>query len=141
MDRLKLVALDTDDLSVISAHCQDAVLRADDIKYYPAEKRLVIALRRFVWDSARPMARERRLAVLDLERATAVRTLGIDRRKGDQALALLAILFKPGDAPSGEIEFVFSGHCGLRVAVECVEARLADMDASWEAQSRPSHES
>jgi hypothetical protein len=87
------------------------------------------------------MARERRLAVLDLERATAVRTLGIDRRKGDQALALLAILFKPGDAPSGEIEFVFSGHCGLRVAVECVEARLADMDASWEAQSRPSHES
>lgn len=140
MDRLKLVALDNDDLSVISAHCQDAVLRSDDIRYFPAEKRLVIALKRFVWDSARPMARERRLAVLNLNRANAVKTLGIDRKQGGKALALLAVLFKPGKAPSGEIELVFSGHCGMRVEVECIEAKLCDMDAAWEAQSRPAHE-
>jgi hypothetical protein len=85
------------------------------------------------------MGRERRRAVLHFDRAGAVKTHGVDRKNKGQVLSLLAILFKPGDEPSGEIEFVFSGQAGMRVGVECVEAQLADMAASWEAQSRPDH--
>jgi hypothetical protein len=37
MPDLKLIALDAEDLSVISAHLQDAVLKVGDIAYLPSE--------------------------------------------------------------------------------------------------------
>ena len=43
---LKLIALDADDLSVISAHLQDAVLKRGDIAWLPGEQRFALALRR-----------------------------------------------------------------------------------------------
>ena len=46
MDQLKFIALDTDDLSVVSAHLQDAVLKVSDVLWRPQEKRLVLALHR-----------------------------------------------------------------------------------------------
>ena len=42
MDLLKLTALDNDDLSVISAHLQDAVLLIGDIRYLPDQQRFVL---------------------------------------------------------------------------------------------------
>ena len=44
--RRRLVALDDDDLAVISAHVQDAAVVAGDILWRQAEQRLVIAMRR-----------------------------------------------------------------------------------------------
>ena len=51
MDPLKLTALDEDDLPVLSAHLQDAVLRIGDIRYLAAEKRFVLVANRFDWDA------------------------------------------------------------------------------------------
>ena len=62
---LKLIALDADDLSVISAHLQDAVLKRGDIVWLPAEKRFALALRRFDWEGA-TQGQKRRLALLAL---------------------------------------------------------------------------
>ena len=45
-DRLKLIALDADDLAVISAHVQDARVQPADIIWRQAEKRLVIGMNR-----------------------------------------------------------------------------------------------
>ena len=52
MDRLKLIALDREDIEVVSAHLQDAVVKAADIHWRPAERRLVVALNRFDWEAA-----------------------------------------------------------------------------------------
>ena len=41
-----------EDIEVVSAHLQDAVVKAADIRWRPAEKRLVIALNRFDWEAA-----------------------------------------------------------------------------------------
>jgi hypothetical protein len=49
---LKLTALDADDLAVISAQMQDAVIRAGDIKYLRRANKLVIIANRFAWDEA-----------------------------------------------------------------------------------------
>ncbi|MCG6857544.1 MAG: DUF2948 family protein [Salaquimonas sp.] len=142
MKRLRLVALDTEDLSVISAHCQDAVLKPGDIRYFPAEHKLIVSMNRFAWelvDQAR-QPYERRRAALHFARVNKVSTLGIDRTASDQVLSLLAITFTEGEAPSGVIEFVFAGDAGIRLEVECIEAQLTDMPASWEAGSKPKHE-
>ena len=52
MDQLKFVVLDEEDLEVVSTHLQDAVVKVSDVLWRPEEKRLVVALNRFDWESA-----------------------------------------------------------------------------------------
>ena len=52
IDELKLVALDRDDIAVVSAHVQDALVRVADIFWQPREHRFVMGLNRFDWMSA-----------------------------------------------------------------------------------------
>lgn len=47
--QLKLIALDEDDLAVISAHVQDARVQISDIIWRQGEKRLVIGMSRLDW--------------------------------------------------------------------------------------------
>ncbi len=51
-ENLRLIALDAEDLAVLAAHLQDAILRVGDMIYLPDEQRFVIALNRFDWLSA-----------------------------------------------------------------------------------------
>ena len=51
-DDLKLVALDKDDIEVVSAHLQDAMVKVADIFWQPREHRFMMALNRFDWMSA-----------------------------------------------------------------------------------------
>ena len=69
MDRLKLIALDREDIEVVSAHLQDAVVKAADIRWRPAEKRVVVALNRFDWEAAQ----RRRAGIPPPPRGAAVR--------------------------------------------------------------------
>ena len=57
MELLKLVALDQDDLEVVSTHLQDAVVSVGDVHWRPGEKRLVIGLARFDWEGRRSTIR------------------------------------------------------------------------------------
>ncbi|APH73359.1 DUF2948 family protein [Aquibium oceanicum] len=142
MPPLKLLALDDEDLRIVSAHVQDAVLRVADIDYRPAEKRIVLAMNRFVWEAPRRLFRkhdERRRSVLHFDRVMATKTSGIDRNKPDEVLSLLAIEFTAGEAPAGFVDILFSGDATIRLEVECIEARLADLGGAWEATSRPAH--
>ena len=52
MDPLKLIALDKDDLAVISTHLQDAIVNVGDIVWLRAEKRLVLGVNPFDWEAA-----------------------------------------------------------------------------------------
>ena len=44
MDLLKFIALDGEDLEVVSTHLQDAVVRSSEVLWRPEEHRLVVAL-------------------------------------------------------------------------------------------------
>jgi hypothetical protein len=143
MNLLKLIALDSDDLAIISAHVQDAVTKVGDIGFKPAEKRFVLPMNRFVWEAetarfTKPH-NERRNSVLDFSRVLSVKASGIDRNKKQDVLSLLAIQFEEGDKPAGHVDLLFSGGSAIRLEVECVEARLADLGGAWEAASRPDH--
>lgn len=140
MELLKLAALDAEDLTVISAHLQDAILRPEDLTYLMAEKRFALVLRRFDW-SAGPKARpRRRLTGLHFERVLGVRTRGLRQGPDAMPLSLLAMTFAPGDAPSGHVEILFSGNGTIRLEVECIEVRMRDLGPVWEAGGRPGHD-
>src|SRR5688572_29869361 len=131
-DRLKLVALDDEDLAVVSAHVQDAVLKVRDLVYLPKEQRFVLAMNRFTWEKedGRRRDHERRRAALTFDRVRAVQTSRISRSQPDTVLELLAVSFEPTDAPAGSVDLVFAGGGAVRLEVECIEARLADYGAA-----------
>ncbi|MER9239088.1 DUF2948 family protein [Mesorhizobium sp. M0633] len=142
MNGLKLVALDDQDLSIISAHVQDAVMKVSDLEYLPSVKRFVLTMNRFVWEAKSGFLRqhnERRQAVLHFDRVLGAKTGGIARDKPDEVLSLLAISFLALDKPAGIVELIFSGGGAIMLDVECIEARLADVGGAWEATSRPVH--
>ena len=141
VELLKLVAFDSEDLEIVSAHLQDAVVVVSDIIWLPAEKRLVIALNRFDWVgalAANPLCRRRR-AALRFERVETFKARGVDASARAEVLNLLAIEFAEGTPPGGSVVLNFSGGGALRLEVECVEAELADLGPAWAAVRCPGH--
>jgi hypothetical protein len=143
MGTLKLIALDREDLEVISANLQDAVARIGDLAWLPAEKRFVLILNRFDWveGEARDRTHHRRRTALHFERVGMVKRQAIKLDNPDAVLNLLAIRFEETDTPGGAVELVFSGGATIRLDVECLEARLSDLGPAWSTRSVPAHES
>jgi hypothetical protein len=145
MQLLKLAALDNEDLEILSAHLQDAVMRVGDIAYVPARKRFAIVLNRFDWEGAEKTAGaakkgfERRRAALRFDRVLASKVQGIRQRKRDTVLNLLAVRFEETQAPEGYITLHFAGGSAIRLHVECIEAELKDLGPVWRARSKPEH--
>ncbi|WP_232631252.1 DUF2948 family protein [Methylobacterium sp. Leaf118] len=141
MELLKLAALDAEDLAVISAHLQDAVLRTGDLAWLPAEHRFVLVVRRYDWSVAPGEPPRRRLAGVHFDRVNGVKTRSITPgAASDETLSLLAVTFEETEAPSGVATLVFSGGGAIRLDLECVEVRLKDLGPIWEADGTPDHE-
>ena len=141
MDPLKFVVLDEEDLEVVSTHLQDAVVKVADVHWRPQEKRVVVAVNRFDWESAENSAAEyrRRRAALRFERVLSCKCRAISPAGQDTVLNLLAVEFAETDEPSGVVTLVFSGGAELRLEVECLEAELADLGPTWITAARPVH--
>ncbi|WP_416797940.1 DUF2948 family protein [Ciceribacter azotifigens] len=142
MTDLKLLALDNDDLAVISAHMQDAVFKVGDIAYLPRTRQFTLVANRFVWEQAERKRRsfERRRTILTFKRVEAVRSTGIDRTRTDDVRSLLAVRFRQeGEGPGGVLELVLAGGGTIALEVECIEGQLADTGAAWETTRIPGH--
>jgi hypothetical protein len=141
MGALKFIVLDEEDLEVVSTHVQDAVVKTSEVMWRPQEKRVVVALNRFDWESAQidKPAYCRRRAALRFERVLSCKCQHMNPAGQDAVLNLLAVEFSETDAPSGLVTLIFSGGAVLRLDVECLEAELADLGPSWSAAACPRH--
>jgi len=159
-DELKLVALDKDDIEVISAHLQDSLARIADILWRPSEHRFVIALNRFDWMSAAEIAKAGKISgkvsgtaagaaakpdyrrcrtALRFERVLTCKCRNLDQTAKDARLNLLAVEFAETDSPAGIVSLIFSGGGVIRLDVECLEAELADLGEISAAAICPDH--
>jgi Protein of unknown function (DUF2948) len=141
MSELKLIAFDAEDLSVLSANLQDAVLRIADVAYLPREKRFAAIANRFDWASADQGQGNyaRRRSAVRFERVLGAQLQGIDPAEKGTVLALLAISFEPTEAPEGHVLLHFADGAAIRLHVECIEAELKDLGPVWKAKSKPRH--
>jgi Protein of unknown function (DUF2948) len=129
--QLKLIALDADDLAVISAHVQDARVQTSDIIWRQGEKRLVVGINRLDWEQthAGKTAPRRLVSALRFDRVLSCKSRNIDLAAPETALELLGIEFHPAEAPGGSAVLLFSHGGALRLDVECLECELADLGA------------
>jgi Protein of unknown function (DUF2948) len=129
--QLKLIALDADDLAVISAHVQEARVQTADIIWRQGEKRLVVGMNRLDWEQtpAGVTTPSRLVSALRFDRVLSCKSRNIDLEAPETTLELLGIEFHPGEAPGGSAVLMFSQGGALRLDVECLECELADLGA------------
>ncbi|MBN8980145.1 MAG: DUF2948 family protein [Rhizobiales bacterium] len=139
MSHRKLIALDEDDLAVISAHVQDATVVTSDIIWRQSEKRLVVGMRRLDWDEAvtNETPTRRLVSALRFDRVLSCRSRDIDNSDPGTVQTLLGIEFHASESPGGNALLLFSDGGVLRLDVECLECELADLgpdDLTGEAE-------
>jgi len=127
--QLKLIALDADDLAVISAHVQDARVQTSDIVWRQGEKRLVVGMSRLDWEQtlAGETSPRRLIAALRFDRVLSCKSRNIDLQAPQAVLELVGIEFHPGEAPGGSAVLLFAQGGALRLDVECLECELTDL--------------
>ena len=134
---LKLRAEDADDLAILSAALQDAAVPVSDMRYFPEDRRFMLAASRFRWEADRGAnsgSGERIASALIFDHVTRVRRRGIEQADGERILALLTM-----EAGQGTIDIHFSGDATIRLEVESLACRLDDFGESWPTIFRPDH--
>lgn len=140
MSDLKLLAVDNEDLEVISAHTQDAVVRVGDMGFVAADKRFAFLMNRYAWEVADKGKGQRKRAAIHFDHVQNVKVSGIDLDAVDGVLELLSMSFEELDAPSGEVTLSFAGGGTLKLVVECLDAKFQDLGAAWGAKATPKHD-
>lgn len=134
---LKLRAEDPEDLGVLAAVLQDALLPVCDMEYLPDEKRFVLVANRFKWETAngKPSRTfERTLTGLCFDDVAAVRTRGFSRSERQRILNLLTI-----EAAPQAVTFAFSDGALLRLDVAAIRCHVEDIGEPWPTPWRPDH--
>jgi len=138
---LRLRAEDADDLAVISAVVQDALVSVKDLTYDRAERRFTLVANRFRWESqagspdgAPPF--ERTLCAVAFSEVDRVAYRGFRRSGDERILSLLAI--RPG-SKSGTIDLEFSGDAAVRLGVAAIRVRATDIGEPWPTAWQPDH--
>ncbi len=134
VEPLRLLAEDADDLHIISAALQDAVLRPVDIVWERQARRVTVALSRFCWECGGT----RVMSAMQFGDVISVKSRRLPRGP-EHALELLAMDFEPGEAPGGRVTLMFAGGGDLRIDVECLDAVLTDLSERWPARVAPTH--
>jgi hypothetical protein len=143
---LRLLAQDGDDLRILSALVQDAVLPVTEMTHDARRRRFALILNRFRWEdraeaerTGRPFERVRSLLVI--EDVLAVKSYGFDRTDKDLVLSLLALDFAAGEDGGGRLTLTLAGDGAVALDVEALDLRLDDVTRPYRAPSGkvPSH--
>ena len=138
---LQLRAEDADDLTVISACLQDALVSVADIAYMPQDQSFMFVANRFRWEADRRAARggggyERVLCAVAFAEVESVLYRGFGREERERILSLLAVRPEGGAA----VRLDFSGGATVRLQIGRILCHLKDVGLPWPTPWRPAHD-
>ena len=143
---LALRAETPDDLTVLSALVQDAVLPITEIRWDRRARRLSLLINRFRWEDRAAAERGRRgyervQSLLSVSDVTGVASQGIDRTDRETVLSILSLAGEPLSGGVGRIVVTLAGDGALAATVECLGVDLRDVTRPYLAPSRraPGH--
>jgi len=137
---LRLIAHDEEDLKILSAHLQDAVVKVSEIAFLPQSRRFAMVVNRYCWEGGEDAPNGFRMRTgVHFDGVLKVRAQGVRQDAREAVMELLAIAYAPGTDGAGAIELSFAGGGMIRLEVECIEAAMADLAGPWPATARPRH--
>ena len=134
MERLKLMALDAEDLAVISSAVQDALVPVRDCAFFKEERRFVLLLNRFRWEvEEEPYSRTH--SALVFNDVTSVLHHKVPVGEPDRVLELLAVA---QEGPN-TVVLRFAAHRAIRLEIARVACHLEDVGEPWPTPWKPAH--
>ncbi|MBK8158039.1 MAG: DUF2948 family protein [Rhodospirillaceae bacterium] len=156
---MRLIAKDAEDLAIVAACLQDALVPISEVQYLAGEQRFIMLLNRFRWER-QPAGRhgpvtgkastddasfhdaddyydtEQRIHCgLCIDKVTSVRSRGVDLKQRGKFLSLLTL-----QIDGQNLNLVFSGGGIIQLTVSELNVFLKDMGEGWPTQWRPDHE-
>jgi hypothetical protein len=142
---LKVIARDAEDLAVVAACLQDALIPLNEMRYLPQERRFIMVANRFRWERAAKGSQEtapegdasfdsdedfgaqqRTNAGICIDRVLAVRSRNI--------LSLLSL-----QLDGNKLSFLFAGGGVIQIEIEALAFYLSDLGKAWPTQWQPDH--
>ncbi|MEM7490540.1 MAG: DUF2948 family protein [Pseudomonadota bacterium] len=131
---LRLWATDAEDLQVVSALCQDAVLQAADMRWMSGDRTLALLVNRFRWEHG-TRTPERVRTLLTATDIRHVRGQGVVPGDPDTVLSLLAVEWVPGADADGTLRLTFAGDGVVEAKGDCLDLTLRDVTKPYHAPS------
>ena len=139
---LKLIARTIEDLRVVSAHLQDAIVNTSDIANLKKNKIFLIQLSRFMWEDVEKgvFRKSKRIrSILKFENVIKVHSRNINQTKKDKFLDFLTIETNQMPDNNYEMKIVFAGDLIIKVICEVIEITLDDQGSAWDTKNIPKH--
>ena len=139
---LKLIARSVDDLRVVSAHLQDAIVNINDIANLKKNKILLLQLNRFMWEDVEKgvFRKNKRIrTILKFENVIKVKSRNINLARKDKFLDFLTIETNQMTDNNYEMKILFAGDSILKVTAEVIEVTLDDQGEAWDTKNKPKH--
>ena len=136
-ENLKLIATSSEDLRVIAAHLQDAIVSSTDIAHLKKNKILLVQLNRFMWEDVEKgiFRKNKRIrTVLKFDNVISVLSKNIAQNEKDNFLEFLTIETNQMPDKSYEINLIFSGDAIIKIISEVIEVKLDDQGDFWESK-------
>jgi hypothetical protein len=137
-ERLRLRAVDAEDLTVLAAFLQDAIANVSEMAYLPDERRFVLAVCRFRWERAiaadgdEPF--ERVSCAITVEGVSEPKLRGFALKERGRTMPLLTVTYE-----DGAIMLTFGGNAAIRLSVDSLDLRMEDFGACWPTLQKPEH--
>ena len=139
---LKLLALNDDDLKVLSAHLQDSVVLVKDIIFLKKSRTFLMMVNRFMWEDIElGVFRENKRirCAVKFENVLEVKSRNISQKKKDKILELLSIDSEVKNNKK-ELLITFAGNNEIILIVEEINILLDDVGLSWKVKHVPKHQ-
>jgi hypothetical protein len=139
---LKLLAISDEDLRIVAAHLQDAIVSIQDIASLKKNRIFLIQLNRFMWEDVEKgvFRKNKRIrTILKFENVISVLSRNINTKKDKSFLDFLTIECNLLSDKSYEIKLIFSGDAVIKIKVEIIDVTLDDQGSPWESKTQPKH--
>lgn len=137
---LRLLAHDTEDLTILATHLQDALLPLVSMVYEPKNATFTLLANRFCWEyppvdhEGAPMY-HRVHSGLCFRNVEKVHHRGFQRKGHTRILNLLTLHAVKGEA----IHLICSGDNEIRIKTKNLHCHLGDLHHPWPTREKPTH--
>ncbi|MEM7044474.1 MAG: DUF2948 family protein [Pseudomonadota bacterium] len=142
-EHLRIRAKDRDDLQVIAACLQDALVPLREMAYMADEQRFLAAFNRFRWECLVDPGECADLtlcqSVLRIDHVDSVQYRGLDSELDGVKFELLTIQVDPQES-GFHVTLLFAGDVALRLQVTELAVMLQDFGEPWPAGVAPNHD-
>ncbi len=139
---LKLIARTKDDLRVVSAYLQDAIVNISDIANLEKNKIFLMQLNRFMWEDVEKgvFRKNKRIkSVLKFDNIVKFYSKNISQMEKSKFLDFLTIETMQMPDNNYEMKLVFSGNSMIKVISEVIDVTLDDQGEAWDTKNMPKH--